>query len=263
MRIIYEPKGRAREYSPLAANYYNGCDHRCKYCYVPEIKRQTLEEYGAKVTPRRRLFEDLERDVREGIDKQVFLSFAGDPYCHADVDLKLTRKMLELFLKYKVPTAILSKGGHRMIRDLDIILEFGKNIKVGSTLVFIDGHNRREQEPGAASTRERLETLEAFHDKGVRTWASMEPVMNTEHSLTLIRESLAFVDEYKLGKVNHAPMLETAISWGPYLKDALEIIRPAKKMIYVKHDLLQSARAVKVEQNEKTLDGTALGSWVD
>ena len=33
MSLIYEPKGKAREYSPLALNVYSGgCDHACRYC---------------------------------------------------------------------------------------------------------------------------------------------------------------------------------------------------------------------------------------
>ena len=32
MGMIYEPRGRAREYSPLALNVYNKCDHFCRYC---------------------------------------------------------------------------------------------------------------------------------------------------------------------------------------------------------------------------------------
>jgi DNA repair photolyase len=28
--IIYEPRGKAKEYADLAANLYLGCDHGCK-----------------------------------------------------------------------------------------------------------------------------------------------------------------------------------------------------------------------------------------
>jgi DNA repair photolyase len=33
MQTIYEPKGKAREYAPLALNLYESCPHGCKYCY--------------------------------------------------------------------------------------------------------------------------------------------------------------------------------------------------------------------------------------
>lgn len=31
MSKIYEPKGKAREYSPLVLNYYKGCSHECLF----------------------------------------------------------------------------------------------------------------------------------------------------------------------------------------------------------------------------------------
>ena len=40
MTIIYEPKGRAREYAALAANLYNTCSHGCRYCYAPAAMKQ-------------------------------------------------------------------------------------------------------------------------------------------------------------------------------------------------------------------------------
>lgn len=35
MHIIYKTTGRAREYSELAVNLYQGCAHACAYCYAP------------------------------------------------------------------------------------------------------------------------------------------------------------------------------------------------------------------------------------
>jgi len=35
MAVIYEPKGMALEYAPLACNLYRGCQHGCRYCYAP------------------------------------------------------------------------------------------------------------------------------------------------------------------------------------------------------------------------------------
>lgn len=33
MRLIYQPQGRAGEYSRYAVNFYNGCSNQCTYCY--------------------------------------------------------------------------------------------------------------------------------------------------------------------------------------------------------------------------------------
>ena len=45
MNVIYEPKGRAREYSPLACNLYMGCTHGCKYCYAPACMHKKPEAW--------------------------------------------------------------------------------------------------------------------------------------------------------------------------------------------------------------------------
>lgn len=46
MKIIYEPKGIAKEYSELAINLYIGCEYRCKYCYAP---KQDWEKFTKEV----------------------------------------------------------------------------------------------------------------------------------------------------------------------------------------------------------------------
>jgi hypothetical protein len=54
MKIIYEPRGAAREYSPLAANLYRGCIHGCKYCYAPACLRLPADrraEFHRKAWP--------------------------------------------------------------------------------------------------------------------------------------------------------------------------------------------------------------------
>ena len=52
MRVVYEPKGRAREYSELACNLYRGCVHGCRYCYAPACMRTTGEKWHARAEAR-------------------------------------------------------------------------------------------------------------------------------------------------------------------------------------------------------------------
>jgi len=81
-----------------------------------------------------------------------------------------------------------------------------------------------------------LRTLEALHINHVPTWASMEPVIFPTQSLELIKASLPYCDEYRLGKVNHAPA-ENWQDWKGYLLEARSLIRGAEKKLYIKDDL--------------------------
>ena len=241
MKVIYVPKGRAREYSPLAANLYSGCSHGCKYCYGPATLRMHREDYVGAEAPRPGVIEAFLKDA-EKLDgrEQVLLSFLGDPYCPAEEEHRLTRQALEICLEYRIPVAILTKGGERCLQDLDLFRAFGPHIKVGQSLTFADPMSSRNWEPGAALPEERLKTFEALHINHVPTWASMEPVIYPNQSLALIRASLPFVGEYRLGKVNHDPTLENINDWRGYLEEALFILRPEGKNIYVKHDLKEA-----------------------
>jgi DNA repair photolyase len=174
--IIYTPRGKAREYSPYALNIYNGCDHNCKYCYVKILKLQRYK-LNNEIEPRKDIIEKLEKQLkRQEVTEQVLLCFMGDPYCKTDTKYETTREVLNILLKYNIPTAILSKGGKRILRDIDLFKKF-KKIKVGATLTLLDEKESLEYEPNAALPRERIEVLKKLHNEGIKTWVSFEPVI--------------------------------------------------------------------------------------
>lgn len=65
MRVIYEPRGRAKEYAPLATTPYTGCVHACEYCFSPDASRKTKEKFHTYVQPRKNYLRQLERDCQE------------------------------------------------------------------------------------------------------------------------------------------------------------------------------------------------------
>jgi DNA repair photolyase len=253
MPIIYEPKGKAREYSPLALNIYKGCDHDCNYCYCKDM---IFLKHTNLVTERPNLLKQLSKELEKQITKQVLLSFISDPYCKANDKLKLTRSVLMKLYFKNVPVAILTKGGNRALQDIDLIAKF-KSIKIGATLTLNNADDSCKIESGSSLPCERLKMLKSFHDKNVRTWVSIEPVIYPKQSLDMIERSLDFVDEYKIGKLNHNA---NNTDWHKFLVDSVTLLRKNNKQFYVKNDLAKFANGFELTANERDMDHLTLKS---
>ena len=188
MSVIYEPKGKAREYSPLAVNIYDGCNHGCKYCYAPMLKRTERNKY---ITPRARknIIKLFEKDCKNyyGTKKQVLFTFISDPYNRLEKSLRLTRKCLEIAFEHRIPVAILTKSTD-VLNDIDVFKKFGDNIQVGFTFTFDNEKDSRIWEPGASLPEERLEAIRILKKNNIKTWASFEPVIKPEQSLNMMRK---------------------------------------------------------------------------
>lgn len=241
MRIIYEPRGRALEYAPLAVSLYRGCSHRCKYCFVPASLRITPEEFACNPQPRANALERLEADLRmlsgAGDTREVLMSFTTDPYQPIDQKLRLTRAALKLFFAQGINVTTLTKAGTVSLRDLDLMADHPDLCRYGTTLTLIDSSY---WEPFAATTRDRLHALKQFHSAGIRTWVSFEPVIDPEETLSLIRycRNMGIVDEFRIGKLNHA-ISPTNIDHADFLFKAREELKGRQYII--KKDLLRAA----------------------
>lgn len=235
MSLIYEPKGKAREYSPLALNVYGGgCDHGCKYCYCSGIMR------GAWGTvPRPRDLAGLSKEARLSC-KQILLSFISDPYCSAERTHRKAREALTVLRAARCSVAVLTKGGTRCLDDLPLFEGWPDGrIKIGATLTFNSSALSRQWEPGAADPGDRVEALRQLHAAGIKTWVSIEPVIVPSESLAIIESSLPYVDAYKVGRWNHDARANV-IDWAVFGKAAVDMIRAAGKRLYVKDDLRPS-----------------------
>lgn len=257
MSVIYRPTGMAREYSPYALNLYIGCSHRCKYCYAPHTLQKSEKAYFGTPEPRKNILALLESDLKKtAYTEQILLSFVGDVYCESADGGETTRGALALLNAYHAPVAVLSKGGKRMLRDLDRFRAFGERIAVGTTLTFLDQEKSREWEPYASTPEERLETLKILHESRIRTFASFEPTIEPQESLALIERTLRdnSVDHYKIGKINHYKNADGWQDWRQYLLDCLALLRSTGKEVYYKFCLRKFAPDAELTPEEKDPD---------
>jgi DNA repair photolyase len=203
-RAIYQPRGAALEYSPLAVNLYKGCPHGCKYCYAPSCLQRDRSAFHANYAPRDNIVNMIQRDLidmrAERDDRTVLFCFTCDPYPGEYEDNIITQQALELFKAYNQPFQLLTKGGMKAARDFHL---YKKTDAFASTLTLLDDAQSLEWEPGAALPMDRIASLRKAKEKGVATWVSFEPVIDPEQVYAMYEMTRGFVDLYKIGKLNH------------------------------------------------------------
>jgi len=87
-----------------------------------------------------------------------------------------------------------------------------------------------------ATGDDRIATLRTFHERGIFTWVSLEPTLDVEASLAIIRATHKFVDLYKVGRVNYLPMTRTT-DWADYTRRVIDLCAELGVRHYIKHDL--------------------------
>lgn len=234
--FIYAPRGQAGEYAPLAANPYRGCGHRCAYCYVPAAIKIDRSEFNAGAIERTGYIAALSKDAKKyqalGITEQVMLSFTTDVYHPGDN--RLTREVIKTIQAAGLGLCILTKGGTRALRDIDLFRP--DRDCFASTLTSLDDSFSRKWESGAALPGDRISALKAFHEAGIYTWVSLEPTLDVEASIRIVEETHAFVNLFKIGRVNYLPMTKTT-DWQDYTHRMLDLCQQLGVDHYIKRDL--------------------------
>jgi DNA repair photolyase len=231
--VIYEPSGAAREYSSLACNLYEGCSHKCVYCYAPAATRKKREKFEDPKN-RRDFLARLERAAATVKPAEpVLLSFTCDPYPQFDIERGITRQAIEILHRHGHKVSILTKGGSRALRDIDLL---GKGDRFGSTLTFVRDEDSKQWEPEAALPGDRMDTLQRFHQAGIETWVSLEPVIEPAQTLELIQRTHQFVDTFKVGKWNH-DQRANEIDWPRFATDVVDLLKKLGKPFVIKDAL--------------------------
>ncbi len=235
--VIYVPGGRAFEYNRLALNIYKGCEHGCRYCYVPGTLRMTREAFHSEVVPRKNILQRVKESAKQmaGDEREILLCFTSDPYPKSGCDSKVTRDIINELIKNELSFTILTKAGANSQYDFDLLEKYPK-ARYGATISHLDERIAKEWEPDAAPIWSRIMALEYAHARGIPTWVSVEPVINPESALEVIKEIASFTDQFKVGKWNHDKRANE-IDWKKFGFDAKELLESLNKPFILKHDL--------------------------
>ncbi len=234
--VIYQPRGKAGEYSRLAVNLYNGCSHGCEYCYAPACLHATRDKFQA-AGPRTDIIQKIVLDAhRLQIQREtgpVLLCFTCDPYQPIDQQYELSRKAISALHSYDINVRILTKAGERAERDFDLLSD---KDWFGVTLTNLDNQLSLRWEPGAALPDERIKALSKAHTNGIKTWVSLEPVLYPDVTIEIIKRTHEFVDSFKVGTLNYHPHAKT-IDWHAFAVSVKGLLTELKCDYYLKEDL--------------------------
>ena len=165
-------------------NPYQGCEHGCIYCYA----RNSHEYWGygagldfervimVKENAARLLEKHLQNPNWE--PKPIVLSGNTDCYQPIERKLKITRSLLEVFLKYRHPVGMITKNV-TVLRDLDIIgpLADMDLFAMNFSLTPLDENVRRKLEPRTATAKAKLNAIQKLSERGVRVNLMIGPVI--------------------------------------------------------------------------------------
>lgn len=233
---IYAPRGQSGVFAGLTANPYRGCGHKCAYCYVPDVLKMSREEFDNGAVPRPDFMKHLINDARKyqlmGSTEQVMLSFTTDPF--NPFDRSLTRPTLQAIKDHGMAICTLTKGGSRALEYIDMFRP--DRDAFASTLTSLDDKFSKLWERGAALPQDRMDTLKKFHDAGIFTWVSCEPVLDVEATLKIIEFTHPFVDFYKIGRVNYIGLTKET-DWETFTHRVVDLVQKLQIKHYIKKDL--------------------------
>jgi DNA repair photolyase len=225
MKVIYELTGRAREFAPLAARlYFGGCAHGCLYCYGPQTMRRTREAFVNHVRRREEILRCLERDARKmrGDDREILVTFSADPYQPLEMEVATTREAIRILIDHGLRVMILTKGGMRAARDFDLLAGYDR-CRFGTTVVFTNQADASQWEPSAAPVADRIEAIHQAHGRGIKTWVSLEPVIDPDQAVSLIQMLYPVVGHWKVGMLNYCK-LPRPVNWIQFREDARNLL---------------------------------------
>ncbi len=169
-------------------NPYVGCGHGCRYCYANFMRRFTghREPWGTFVDVKVNAPSVLERQLLRAKPGVVAISTVTDPYQPLERRYGMTRKCLEILLRYQFPVNILTRSS-LCLRDIDLFKRF-EQIEVGLSITTHDERVKKVFEPYSPPISSRIKALETLRQENVKTYAFIGPILplDPEHLVKML-----------------------------------------------------------------------------
>lgn len=165
-------------------NPYTGCQFACLYCFASFMGRfvgETTGNWGNYIYVKTNAVELMQKDILKLMKKRphpkVVLSTVTDPYQGVEKKYRLTRGILETFVKhnYQGRVGILTKSP-MVLDDLELLKQL-PNVEVGLSITTTDDKMSRYLEVQAPLVSARLRTLKKLNDAGIPTYVFVGPFL--------------------------------------------------------------------------------------
>lgn len=163
-------------YQGHTLNVYQGCQHRCAYCYATY---DWSPEFYDKIFAKNNAPELLENEIkkwRSGDIEPVMISSATDAYQPAELKFGLTRKCIQVLQKYGIPYYVFTKST-LISRDLELHEGYRDKCFIVWSVTTGDEKVRRCLEPGTPPTSVMFKVMEKFTKKGIHCAVNIDPIV--------------------------------------------------------------------------------------
>ena len=200
------------EYADFCLNHIEGCAHGCRFpCYAMNMAKRfgKVKNYSEWCKPKlvSNSLELLDKEIPKYKDqiKFVHLCFMTDPFMYKYKEVKeMTLKIIEKLNKNNIRCTVLTKGVYP--KSLVNKEKYSILNEYGITLVSLNNEFKKVFEPNSAPYLDRIKYLKYLHDKGLKTWVSIEPYPPQniiKQDLLEILNKIKFVDRIVFGKLNY------------------------------------------------------------
>jgi len=132
--FVYGKKG-------LTINPYQGCHHRCGYCYATyQWSPEFYDHIYTKINAANLLYNELKKVKK--ISCPVMISSATDAYQPAEIKYGITRECVKLLQKFGVPYYIFIKSTI-IERDLELHKQYSNNCFIVWSITTCDDTVKR------------------------------------------------------------------------------------------------------------------------
>lgn len=186
--ILTEPTGFISHYD-YTLNPYSGCTFGCTYCYaaffVPDAAKQ--ESWGQWVTVKENALALLKRKRANSLrGKTIYMSSVTDPYQPIELDLELTRSILQELITYHQPKLVVQTRSPIVTRDIDLLQQF-EQVRVNMTVTTDDEAIRKVFEPNCASIPARLNAITKIHQANIPACITLSPLLPVKDAATFAK----------------------------------------------------------------------------